>query len=84
MIGSAFIKTGELNLRFIWLAISGKLEKVEYELGTPLLDFVWMEDEMIEGAFHMVLKAFLSSYKSFQNSDDLLEYMDRFVRATLA
>lgn len=83
MIGSAFIKNCELNLRFEWLAISGKLAKVEYELGTPLLDFVWMEDEMIDKAFQMVLKAFLSSYKSFPKFDDLLEYMDRYVRVTL-
>ena len=83
MIGSAFIKDGELNLRFEWLAISGKLEKVEYELGTPLLDFIWMDDGMIDGAFQMVLEAFLSSYKTFPDLDGLLEYMGRYVREAL-
>lgn len=83
MVGNAFIKNSEVNLRFEWIAISGKLEKVTYELGTPLLDFIWMEEEMIDKAFQMILKAFLSSYKSFPNFDDLLEYMDRYASITL-
>ena len=83
MIGSAFIKNGEVNLRFEWIAISGKFAKIEYELGTPLLGFIWMEEEMIDKTFQMVLKAFLSSYKSFKKFDDLLEYMDRYIAVTL-
>ena len=83
MIGSAFIKNGQLNLRFEWFAISGKLEKVEYALGAPLLDFIWMEDEMIDKVFQMVMIAFLSSHKGDPNIDDTLEYMNRFVDVTL-
>ena len=83
MIGSAFVKNGQMNLRFELVAISGKLEKVEYELGTPLLDFIWMEDEMIDKAFQMILMAFLSVYKSKMDFDSTLEYMNPLVEITL-
>ena len=83
MIGSAFIKNGQLNLRFEWFAISGKLEKAEYALGAPLLDFILMEDEMVDKVFQMVMMAFLSSHKGDSNTEDTLEYMNRFVDVTL-
>jgi hypothetical protein len=83
MIGSAFVKGGQLNLRFEWFAISGKLEKAEYALGAPLLDFIWMEDEMVDKVFQMVMMAFLSSHKGDSNIEDTLEYMNLFVERTL-
>ena len=83
MIGSAFIKDGRFNLRFDWRSIPGSLVKVEYRLGSTLLDFVWMEDKMVDEIFQMVLKAFLSSYNTFSSFDGLLEYMDQYVRAAL-
>ena len=83
MIGSAFIKDGLINLRFDWRSIPGNLVKFENELGSTLLDFIWMDDKMVDGMFQGVLHDFLSKYNTFSSFDGLLEYMDQYVRKAL-
>jgi len=82
MIGSAFIKRNEINLRFEW-ANSGKIEKVEYELGTPLLDFVWIQEAMTNKLFDNLEKVYLICREGHEDFDSTLQTFMPYLKVAL-
>ena len=82
MIDSAFIKGNEINLRFEWVS-SGKIEKVEYELGTPLLDFVWMQEDMTDELFDYLEKVYLMCRAGHEDFDSTLQTFMPYLKAAL-
>jgi hypothetical protein len=82
MIGSAFIKGNEINLRFEWV-VSGKIEKVECELGTPLLDFVWMQEEITDKLFDHLEKVYLMCRAGHEDFDSTLQTFMPYLKTAL-
>lgn len=71
MIGSAFIRGEEIHLRFECM-VTGRIEKAEYSLGPPLMDFIWLPPEVSVGLFEQLQKLYLLCVKNGEDYDQTI------------
>lgn len=82
MISSAFICGKEIHLRFEWM-VTGRIEKAEYLLGTPLMDFIWLPPEISEGLFGQIQNLYLLCVKNGEDYDQTIQSFQPFVLKAL-
>jgi hypothetical protein len=82
MIGSAFIRGEEIHLRFEWMT-TGRIEKAEYLLGAPLMDFIWLPPEVSGGLFGQLQKLYLLYAKNGEGYDQTIQSFQPFVLEAL-
>ena len=82
MIGSAFIREQAIHLRFDWM-VTGRIEKAEYPLGAPLMDFIWLPPEVSEGLFGQLQKLHLLCVKNGEDYDETIRSFQPFVLKAL-
>lgn len=82
MIGSAFIHGEEIHLRFEWM-VTGRIEKAEYSLGAPLMDFIWLPPEVSVGLFEQLQKLYLLCVKNGEDYNQTIRSFQPFVLKAL-
>ena len=63
--------------------MSAVVENVEYELGTPLLDFVWMQEDMTDELFDYLEKVYLMCRVGHEDFDSTLQTFMPYLKTTL-
>jgi len=87
MIGSAYIKNGEINLRFEWVVSAQgedkQIEAVSYEMGTVLLDFMWLSPELTLDIFENLKRLFLTCRANHEDYDSMINAFQPYLQLTL-
>jgi hypothetical protein len=87
MIGSAYIKDGEINLRFEWFIKSkeenSQVDSVSYELGTFLLDFMWLSPELTLDIFENLKSLFFTCRANHEDYDSTINSFQPYLQLTL-
>ena len=88
MIGSAYIKNGEINLRFEWFIKAkeenSQVDSVSYELGDFLLRFLTLPSEALFKIFETLKSVFLSCLVGNEDNESMMNDFERYLQLTLS
>ncbi len=63
--------------------VTGRIEKAEYSLGAPLMDFIWLPPEVSVGLFEQLQKLYLLCVKNGEDYDQTIRSFQPFVLKAL-
>jgi len=88
MIGNAYIKNGEINLRFEWVIKAkeenSQVDSVSYELGDFLLRFLTLPSEALFKIFETLKSVFLSCLAGNEDNESMMNDFERYLQLTLS